>query len=104
MRSKLELDFMNGFAPKTGDKFDFLQSGDAVITDNFSEVVITGLEPGFQFVLAPDGVGSYGLVALNDGVSTTVPEPSSTALLLISTFVISTFFARRKRRSGNPTS
>ena len=33
MGSKLELDFINGFAPKMGDKFDFLQSGDAVITD-----------------------------------------------------------------------
>jgi hypothetical protein len=87
MGANLELDFINGFAPKTGDKFDFLQSGDPLITDNFSNVTITGLEPGFQFVLAPDGVGSFGLVALNDGVSTTVPEPSAAFLILFSAFL-----------------
>jgi T5SS/PEP-CTERM-associated repeat protein len=95
MGSKLELDFINGFAPKMGDKFDFLQSGDAVITDNFSEVVITGLEPGFQFVLAPDGVGSFGLVALNDGVPTTVPEPSTYAMLILGGALLATRFRRR---------
>jgi T5SS/PEP-CTERM-associated repeat protein len=84
MGARLELDFINGFAPKTGDKFDFLHSGDPVIAGDFSEVVITGLAPGFQFVVAPDGVGSFGLVALNDGVSTTVPEPSTITLLLLS--------------------
>ena len=84
MGSKLELDFMDGFAPKMGDKFAFLQSGDPVVTDNFGEVVITGLAPGFQFVVAPDGVGSFGLVALTDGVATSVPEPSTTTLGLFS--------------------
>jgi hypothetical protein len=83
MGARLELDFINGFAPKTGDKFDFLQSGDALIAADFSNVTITGLAPGFQYALAPDGVGSFALVALNDGVSTTVPEPPAYAMLLL---------------------
>ena len=101
MAAKLELDFMNGFAPKTGDKFDFLQSGDAVITDNFSEVVITGLEPGFQFVVAPDGVGSFGLVALNDGVATTVPEPSTYVLVILG--ILFSVSRARPKKNGPST-
>ncbi|MGI9088012.1 MAG: beta strand repeat-containing protein [Chthoniobacterales bacterium] len=94
--AKLELDFINGFAPSMGDKFDFLQSGDPLITDNFSEVTITGLEPGFQFTLAPDGVGSFGLVALNNGVSTTVPEPATITFFLAAGVVAVIHHRRRK--------
>ena len=96
MGANLELDFINGFAPKTGDKFDFLQSGDALIAANFSNITITGLAPGFQYVVAPDGVGSFALVALNDGVSTTnVPEPRTVALLGLFAFPV---LWRKRRR------
>jgi len=95
--AKLELDFINGFAPKMGDMFDFLQSGSA-ITDNFSNVTITGLEPGFQFTLRPDGTGSFGLVALNDAVA--VPEPSVVSLVLFSVLAAVAFSVGRKSRSA----
>jgi autotransporter-associated beta strand protein len=81
--SILDLDFINGFAPQTGDVFEFLTSGTSSITGTFTTVNIEGLQPGFEFDLAPTGNGSFGLTALNNGVPASTPDTSSTVMLLL---------------------
>lgn len=81
--SILDLDFINGFAPQTGDIFEFLTSGTSSITGNFTTVNIEGLQPGFEFNLAPNGNGDFGLTALNNGVPASTPDTSSTVMLLV---------------------
>jgi autotransporter-associated beta strand protein len=76
----LELDFINGFAPHTGDTFDLVTA--ASFTGSFT-VQIEGLAPGFQYTLTPDGSGNLQLTALNDGVPvgptpTPTPTPAAT--------------------------
>ncbi len=74
---KLVLNFGQGFAPKQGDLFTFVQAGTA--TGSFAQVVITGLDPGFEKnVTVANGVVT--LTALNDGVATT--EKSAADLFL----------------------
>ena len=72
------IDFMNGFAPKKGDVFDFLN-----ITGNgdFSgdTIVIEGLEPGFEYSV-DFANGEFTLTALNDGVP--LPEPATLLVLI----------------------
>ena len=81
----LELDFLNGFAPTKGEVFDLLSSGISSITGTFTTVNLEGLAPGFEFDLAPGSNGTFDLTALNNGVplSTSVPDTSSTAMLLM---------------------
>jgi hypothetical protein len=76
----LELDFIDGFAPQTGDVFDFMTATRTTTGSGFDDVMITGLAPGFDYMLGKTSGGGFGLTALNDGVS--VPEPGSVALLL----------------------
>ena len=80
----LEFDFIDGFAPKAGDIFEFLAAG-ATNPNNssFAQVLITGLEPGFDYTVAPDTAnpGSFEVTALNDGVAAPTPEPGSLGLL-----------------------
>ncbi|MCG3141822.1 MAG: hypothetical protein HDKAJFGB_03151 [Anaerolineae bacterium] len=64
----LALQFSQGFAPKQGDTFTFLDIGGAV-TGAFDSVEISGLEPGFEYKLDVTG-GQVTLEALNDGVPT----------------------------------
>jgi autotransporter-associated beta strand protein len=63
----LTLAFVSNFAPQTGDTFNFL-SGSSV-TGSFSQVRIAGLQPGFQYSVAPDTNGNFNLVALNNGIA-----------------------------------
>lgn len=65
---QLVLNFGEGFAPKKGDVFTFIQAQSA--TGNFAQVVINGLAPGFEKTLTITN-GVVTLTALNDGVSTT---------------------------------
>jgi len=70
-------DFIDGFAPRMGDSFNLLTIlGGA----NFSGATfqIEGLESGFQYTDTFSN-GSFTLVALNDGESSTstTPEPST---------------------------
>ena len=97
----LEFDFMNGFAPRLGDTFDFLSFGTIDPTHSlFSSIQITGLEPGFEYTIAPDPTDplSFALVALNDGVASTVPEPTAAILLLVGGGSCFLFRMRRRRR------
>jgi hypothetical protein len=80
--SILDLDFINGFAPQTGDVVEFLTSGTSSITGNFTTVNIEGLQPGFQFTLGPNENGGFGLTALNNGVPKSVPDTAPTVALL----------------------
>jgi hypothetical protein len=66
----LKLAFSNGFAPKQGETFAFLQANN--ILGSFSSIEITGLAPGFLYDLNLVN-GSLQLHALNDGVPTTNP-------------------------------
>jgi autotransporter-associated beta strand protein len=81
--SILDLDFINGFAPQTGDVFEFLTSGTSSITGSFTTVNIEGLQPGFEFDLATTGNGSFGLTALNNGVPASAPDTGATVTLLL---------------------
>jgi len=65
---QLVLNFGNGFAPKQGDSFSFMQAG--VFAGSFQTTTIAGLEPGFTYTLSATG-GAFNLAALNDGVPTT---------------------------------
>jgi hypothetical protein len=84
----IDFDFIDGFAPKVGDSFDFLNILGGV---DFSGATfkIDGLQPGFLYTDAFSN-GRFTLVAENDGVSTTAtPEPSSMWLLASTLIVLS---------------
>ncbi len=69
---KLTLQFMNGFAPKAGQKFDFL-AGSCAPTGDFSEIKVAGLTAGAQFQLA-----------LTNGIYTATSMTKATALPTVS--------------------
>ena len=75
----LLLEFIDGFAPRQGDEFKFLDVGGA-LSGAFASVAIRNLAPDFQFDLRPDANG-LTMVALNDGVF--VPEPATWVLLIV---------------------
>jgi T5SS/PEP-CTERM-associated repeat protein len=85
----LLLEFIDGFAPRQGDEFKFLDIGGAM-SGEFANIDVRGLRPGFQFNLRPD-IDGLTMVALNDGAP--VPEPATLAMLLAA--VLSTRFRPR---------
>ena len=87
----LLLEFIDGFAPRQGDVFEFLDVGGA-LSGAFDSVEVRNLLPGFQFDVRSDG-GGLTMVALNDGVF--VPEPATFVLLMFS----SGGLCLRRRRS-----
>jgi len=76
----LLLEFIDGFAPHQGDRFNFL-SVTGARTGQFQNVEVRNLAPGFQFELQNDASG-LSLVAFNDGVF--IPEPTTRVLLAAS--------------------
>jgi len=71
---KLALQFINGFAPRQNQLFNFLFAADG-ISGNFTTVEVTGLAPGFQYELRPSADGkTLALAALNDGVAASAAE------------------------------
>jgi T5SS/PEP-CTERM-associated repeat protein len=86
----LLLQFIDGFAPRQGDEFTFLDV-DGSLAGAFANIEVRGLLPGFQFDLRPDA-GGLTMVALNDGVA--VPEPAPIFLILASMLV---YFSNRLR-------
>jgi T5SS/PEP-CTERM-associated repeat protein len=86
----LELAFIDGFAPRKGDRFDFLPVS-GTFTGDFANVTVLNLEPGFQFNLVFED-GRQTLVALSDGVF--VPEPAAAWLIV----PISLSLRRRRER------
>ena len=78
----VDLDFIDGFAPATGERFELITSSGGA---DFSRVTfdIQGLQPGFQYrdVFSND---QFVLTALNNGVSnTSTPEPSTFRLFML---------------------
>jgi T5SS/PEP-CTERM-associated repeat protein len=86
----LLLEFIDGFAPRQGDEFKFLDVGGA-LSGAFDGVKVRNLLPGFQFDLRPDA-GGLTIVALNDGVF--VPEPATFVLFA---FALGSWCLRRGR-------
>ncbi|MEX2140108.1 MAG: hypothetical protein WD894_12660 [Pirellulales bacterium] len=70
---QLSLEFLDGFAPRQGDAFEFLDVS-GTLDGQFANVELRNLAPEFQFDLRPDA-GGLTMVALNDGVF--VPPPPS---------------------------
>jgi T5SS/PEP-CTERM-associated repeat protein len=62
----LDVRFLNGYVPKTGDVLPFLHVEGAVNGD-FAHVIFSNLSPGFNFKSEIVN-GSYQITALNDGV------------------------------------
>ncbi|HEV3417536.1 MAG TPA: hypothetical protein VG056_12000 [Pirellulales bacterium] len=75
--AQLNLDFINGFAPTTGDTFDILSDNNLTPADSFSQVNVRGLEPGWEFAIEQQN-GNEVIRSLNNGVA--VPEPSTAAM------------------------
>ncbi len=73
------LEFIDGFAPHQGDRFNFL-SVTGARSGQLQNVEVRNLAPGFQFELQNDA-GGLSLVALNDAVF--VPEPQNITLVYI---------------------
>ncbi|WP_439576244.1 PEP-CTERM sorting domain-containing protein [Elioraea sp.] len=72
-------EFIDGFAPTAGQTFDFFSGPNAPTVAAGVTFAVGGLQAGFQFDLSGPALT---FVALTDGISTTVPEPASAALLL----------------------
>jgi T5SS/PEP-CTERM-associated repeat protein len=93
----IDLDFINGFAPETGDSFDLITSNGADFAS--ATFTIEGLEPGFLYTDSFSN-GSFTLVAQNDGVSTTAtPEPSSLWLLASALIILSVAVWRKNSKA-----
>lgn len=60
----VKLQFMNGYAPKAGDLFQFFKVS-GTTTGDFASFVVSGLAPGAQFQTALSN-GVYTATALND--------------------------------------
>lgn len=86
----LRLTFIDGFSPRAGDAFEFLDLT-GTLSGSFAGVEVRNLAPGFQFDLSRDA-GGMTLVALNDGVF--VPEPGAAGTML----VLAVFGLKRRRR------
>jgi fibronectin-binding autotransporter adhesin len=93
----IDLDFIDGYAPKMGDSFDFVNIlGEADFST--ANVKIDGLAPGFVYTDTFSN-GSFDLVAQNDGVSTSAtPEPSTLWLFASALVVLSVAVWRKNSR------
>ena len=77
---ELLITFANGFLPKEGDQFAFLQA-DAV-SGNFAKVSVAGLPPAFKFNVGSTG-GSVTFTFTDDGDPNTSPNKFKTYLPMI---------------------
>jgi len=78
----LEVHFLDGFLPKTGDSFDFLQAG-ANISGQLARLLFPELADGFQADLTPTADGKLRLTARTDAVAgsgTSITPPGSLAI------------------------
>ncbi len=92
----IEFDFINGFAPTSGETFQFLDPPQAV---NFANTAytFTGLASGFTFGVNSDANGLL-FTALSNGVATTSPIPEPATLALLAMAGTGMILLLRKRR------
>jgi hypothetical protein len=74
---ELVITFANGFLPKEGDQFAFLQA--TSVSGSFAKVTVAGLPPGYKFSVSSAG-GSVTLTVTDDGNPTTIPGQAKTYL------------------------
>ncbi len=93
----IDFDFVDGFAPATGESFDLINVLGADFSDaNFQ---VEGLGPGFLYTDSFSD-GSFTLVAESNGVSTSeTPEPSPFCLLGSALVVLSVAVRRRNAKA-----
>ncbi len=92
----LDFRFLDGFAPMTGDRFDFF-TVDGSLSGDWPNVRIENLAPGFEYDLLFDS-GVYSLIARNDAVS--VPEPSTVVLSAMAGLALLGITVRRRRAAA----
>ena len=94
LAGKISLTFINGFAPRMGQQFEFIHAGGAVVGNPLIE--FPNLAPGFLYETSLAD-GTLMLTAMNDGVL--VPEPSTFALAVLGLIATVGLVARRGRAS-----
>ena len=94
------LRFVDGFAPRRDDQFEFVRAGGALALTP-EDVAIENLAPGFEFELAtaPDRVT---VTALTDGVYVPEPAPAAAALAALAGLALvgARSGQRRRRRAS----
>lgn len=97
----IDFDFIDGFAPTTGETFDFIEGENggtigvfAPISENYS-----GLAPGYTYSVdyTPGPGGSVDFVSDSNGIATSTPEPGS--FLLAGVGITALCLLRRKFRA-----
>ena len=92
----VEMRFIGGFAPSSGDQFALLHVGGSLV--NAGSFTVSGLLPGWQYSTTFDVASQQlRLTSLSDGVSA-VPEPGTGALMLGGVGLL----GWGRRRSANP--
>jgi T5SS/PEP-CTERM-associated repeat protein len=71
LRGRLDLVFVDGFAPKAGDTMSLVDASNGLVED-FTRTNILGLASGFQYTMDFRD-NSFVLTALNDGISLVAP-------------------------------
>jgi len=84
---ELDLEFVNGYAPRKGDTFK-IATGDC--SGAFSQIEADGIGPGWQYSVQTDSSGVV-ITSLNDA---SLPEPSSASLTAL---CAGSLLARRRR-------
>ena len=92
LKGLLVLDFMNGFAPKTGDMFDLINISGSLTPPSKDDIEIMGLQDGFEYHTEFVN-GEYTLIADNNGVPAAEP---ATLLVLIPGLLGAGYGLRRK--------
>ncbi len=82
---RIVFEFIQEFAPKQGDLFDFLTVGGDVDLSG-AEFAVQNLRSDFEFDITPTA-GGFQMQALNDGVFV-VPEPGTGAAVLMMAVVL----------------
>jgi len=79
----IALTFVDGFAPQTSDTFNFFDIAGTVDPVSIFDILVGGLELGWEFSTGFDANGKFVLTSLSDGVAlpATVPEPTTLALI-----------------------